>query len=172
VTLTIACSVPPPEPQQVYDNVTGEYRWVQGEPAPLEQAPLIASGLSLLRADGSNVRFSDEHAVRPDLEAATKPGDYFLTIRYQPQKPPDIIGRPVTVADGFVAIETRLGSVLAHQGLVCDRLRSLAFEVNGHEIASAGDLPLPTGGGRVDLPASFQTASTSLGESIEASPAN
>jgi hypothetical protein len=160
VDLTLACAPIMPAPQQVYDEKTGTYQEVPVEPPQITQAPRIGTGLALIREDGSEIRFSDETRARPVLTAQSDPTRFDLTIRYQPQAPQQFLGRPLTEADTFVALSLNLRSIFAHHGILCDRIRTLSYHLNGAVVASAQDLPLDTGETRLELPAEFRTAST------------
>lgn len=138
-----------------------------GDGPALSRAPLMATSLGMIREDGTTIRFADEARVRPALSAESDADGYTLTIRYQPQQPGELVGRPLIEADGFVAVSLNLGAVLARQGLRCDRIRMLQYWINGSAVASAADLPLEYGQTRLDLPGEFlsasQRASTSSG---------
>jgi len=149
-----------PAPQQVYDEKTGTYQEVPVEPPQITQAPRIGTSLALMREDGSEIRFSDETRVRPVLTAQDDPTRFDLTIRYRPEHPQQLVGRPLSEADAFVALSLNLSSVLAHHGIQCGRIRSLDFELNGAEVANMQDLPLNAGETRLELPAEFRTASS------------
>lgn len=159
LTLTIDCAPPPPRIVERYDPAYGAYVRYQ-EPAlePLHEAPRLATGVSLVRGDGSTVRLVDQALQRPEMVFDARRNLYRLTIRYELESLDDLLGKPLSEADRFVSIRVDYEPALAVHRLQFQAVSVIALHLNGVEIATGA--PEDRGeSGDLILPTTFQSAS-------------
>lgn len=162
LTVVIACAPKPPPVREVYDPYGGTYSRVQDPwPPPMETAPIIGTGVTLVTENGSEVRFSDETGRRPSLSFDGDTRTYRLTIEYRPLNQAELIGQPVTDIDGFTAIIGNYGPTLAALGLDFKDVEAVSLTVNGTSVATESSVTR-LGADRWSLPLSVRTASQTL----------
>jgi hypothetical protein len=154
LSLTLDCTAPAPEQEQtIYDQANDVYAVVPAAPRVL---PRLATGVDLLRSDGSKIHFSDSSSKPPE-SSTTDQDSYRLTVSYAPQGASDLLGHPLADGYGFAALSTKLPFVLGAEGFQCDRIAEIVLRFNGVEVARASNLPFGPRQSIIDLPTDFGT---------------
>jgi len=136
----------PPTRHLVYDRNTGTtYVVAATEPPPLVRTPRFATGVTLIRSDGSAVRFVDETARRPEVRPGDTAGAYLFTIDYTPQKAEQVVGLPLETLSGFQALSADFAPVLEAMGLRYAGIAAITIFGNGGDATVAVDALIPAG---------------------------